>query len=164
MPALKELTTYLDELLELDRFPHDPSNNGLQFQGNNQVRKAVFAVDASEAAMTIAADLEADFLFVHHGISWGSGLRRITGGCAERIKILAKDNISLYAAHLPLDANEMLGHNALLAQMAELESEAGLLCFKVPPQGIRGHQSMCGHSLLGGVSFPSWDKLTLLTS
>ena len=122
MPALKELTTYLDELLELDRFPHDPSNNGLQFQGNNQVRKAVFAVDASEAAMTIAADLEADFLFVHHGISWGSGLRRITGGCAERIKILAKDNISLYAAHLPLDANEMLGHNALLAQMAELES------------------------------------------
>ena len=56
MPALKEICDYLDDLLEISRFPHDPSNNGLQFQGVNEVHKAVFAVDASEAVFNIAAD------------------------------------------------------------------------------------------------------------
>ena len=47
MPALKEICDYLDDLLEINRFSHDPSNNGLQFQGVIEVHKAIFAVDAS---------------------------------------------------------------------------------------------------------------------
>ncbi len=122
MPSLKELKDYLDSLLELDEFPHDPSNNGLQFQGGNTVQKAVFAVDASAATFSIAADLDADFIFVHHGISWGEGIRQITGSMADRIKILANNDVSLYAAHLPLDANDVFGHNALLAEMIGLQN------------------------------------------
>ncbi len=121
MPSLKELKDYLDSLLEISAFPHDPSNNGLQFQGANTVRKAVFAVDASAAAFTLAADLDADFIFVHHGISWGSGLKYLTGSTADRVKVLAQNDISLYAAHLPLDANDVFGHNALLAEIIGLQ-------------------------------------------
>ncbi len=121
MPALKELVDYLDELLEIKRFPNDNSNNGLQFQGGNTVQKAVFAVDASEAVFSIAADLDADFVFVHHGLSWGSGFKRFTGITANRLSVLGSNGISLYAAHLPLDAHDMLGHNALLAEMLELQ-------------------------------------------
>lgn len=123
MPNLKELTNYLDGLLELERYPLDPSNNGLQFQaGTNDVRKAAFAVDACEATISAAADLDADFLFVHHGLSWGPGVKRFTGVLGRRLTALAANGVSLYAAHLPLDAHAMLGHNALLAEMIGLEN------------------------------------------
>lgn len=122
MPALKEVVTFLDDILELDKYPADASNNGLQFQGVNDVRKAVFAVDACEAVFTIAADIDADFIFVHHGISWGNGIKRIQGVQSKRITALAANGISLYGAHLPLDANPLIGHNALLSNIIGLNN------------------------------------------
>jgi len=115
-----DIVRFLDQILELDQWPDDPSNNGLQFAGDSEVEKAVFAVDASAELFCKAADLDAGFIFVHHGISWGSGIRRIDGLLAERIKLLAANGISLYAAHLPLDANPRFGHNARLADMIGL--------------------------------------------
>jgi dinuclear metal center YbgI/SA1388 family protein len=115
-----DIVRFLDKILELNQWPDDPSNNGLQFAGDAEVEKAVFAVDASAELFCKAADLDADFIFVHHGISWGSGIRRIDGILAERIKLLAANGISLYAAHLPLDANPRFGHNARLSDMIGL--------------------------------------------
>ena len=46
MVALKELTQFLDDLLQVKKFPADPSNNGLQCEGKAQVGKAIFGVDA----------------------------------------------------------------------------------------------------------------------
>ena len=115
-----DIVRFLDKILELDQWPDDPSNNGLQFAGDAEVEKAVFAVDASAELFCKAADLDAGFIFVHHGISWGSGIRRIDGILAERIKLLAANGISLYAAHLPLDANPRFGHNARLSDMIGL--------------------------------------------
>jgi dinuclear metal center YbgI/SA1388 family protein len=112
-----DIARFLDQILELDRWPDDPSNNGLQFVGDAEVAKAVFAVDASVELFCKAADLDTDFIFVHHGISWGSGIRRIDGILADRIKLLAANGMSLYAAHLPLDAHPRFGHNARLADM-----------------------------------------------
>ena len=115
-----DIAGFLDQILELDRWPDDPSNNGLQFAGDAEVAKAVFAVDASAELFCKAADLDAGFIFVHHGISWGSGIRRIDGILADRIKLLAANGMSLYAAHLPLDAHPRFGHNARLADMIGL--------------------------------------------
>ena len=115
-----DIVRFLDKILELDQWPDDPSNNGLQFAGDAEVEKAVFAVDASAELFCKAADLDAGFIFVHHGISWGSGIRRIDGLLAERVKLLAANGISLYAAHLPLDANPRFGHNARLSDMIGL--------------------------------------------
>jgi dinuclear metal center YbgI/SA1388 family protein len=115
-----DIARFLDQMLELDRWPDDPSNNGLQFAGDAEVAKAVFAVDASAELFCRAADLDAGFAFVHHGISWGSGIRRIDGILANRVKLLAANGISLYAAHLPLDANPRFGHNARLSDMIGL--------------------------------------------
>lgn len=124
MAELKEITGYLDQLLRIGDFRSDASNNGLQFEGTKDVRKAVFGVDASLALFSIAADLDADFIFVHHGISWGSSLKRIVALDSRRISMLASNSISLYGAHLPLDAHPEIGHNALLSQMLSLESPA----------------------------------------
>ena len=117
---LREITSYLDEMLNLQDFSSDCSNNGLQFEGRDTVKKIAFAVDGTAESFRKAVEENADMLFVHHGISWGSGYKRITGLDAERIKLLAKNDLSLYGVHLPLDAHAGIGHNARLAAMAEL--------------------------------------------
>ena len=133
-----DIVRFLDHILELDQWPDDPSNNGLQFAGDAEVEKAVFAVDASAELFCKAADLDAGFIFVHHGISWGSGIRRIDGLLAERIKLLASNGISLYAAHLPLDANPRFGHNARLADMIGLTERRTFGPYHGKQIGFRG--------------------------
>ena len=133
-----DIAQFLDLILELDRWPDDPSNNGLQFAGDAEVAKAVFAVDASAELFCRAADLDAGFIFVHHGISWGSGIRRIDGILADRIKLLAANGISLYAAHLPLDANPRFGHNARLSDMIGLTDRRPFGMYHGKDTGFRG--------------------------
>ncbi len=117
---LKELTGYLDNRLDLGIAPSDHSNNGLQVEGSRHVKKALFSVDASLELFERAAAISADFIFVHHGISWDAYPKRFTGSVANRLTTLFKNDISLYAVHLPLDAHPEIGHNALLADMLEL--------------------------------------------
>ena len=85
MAKLKDVAAFLNERLNIAKFRSDASNNGLQFEGGQDVFKAVFAVDASHALFTTAADLDADFIFVHHGISWGGSLKRILSLDAKRV-------------------------------------------------------------------------------
>ena len=133
-----DIVQFLDRILELDQWTDDPSNNGLQFAGDAEVSKAVFAVDASAELFCRAADLDAGFVFVHHGISWGSGIRRIDGILADRIKLLAANGISLYAAHLPLDANPRFGHNARLSDMIGLADRRTFGTYHGRQIGFRG--------------------------
>ncbi|MDD5598304.1 MAG: Nif3-like dinuclear metal center hexameric protein, partial [Victivallaceae bacterium] len=121
MARLKEITEYLDELLNIAAIPGDYSNNGLQVEAAGEVRKAVFGVDACKALFEAAALKNAGFIFVHHGISWSAEPRRFTGIIASRLELLFKNGISLYAVHLPLDAHPDIGHNALLADMVKLK-------------------------------------------
>ena len=84
------------------------------------MKKAVFGVDACQALFDAAAAVNADFIFTHHGISWGGEPRLWTGITAKRFAALFKNNISLYGAHLPLDANDQFGNNKVLCDIAEL--------------------------------------------
>lgn len=117
---LVELTQFLDRELNLEAFRQDHSNNGLQVEGSAEVRRAAFAVDACLATFELAAEKGVDFLFVHHGLSWGAEPRRFTGVTARRLRTLFNAGISLYAAHLPLDANPVFGNNAELSRLAGL--------------------------------------------
>ncbi len=116
-----ELTAFLDAALNIAAFSGDVSNNGVQVEGRNEVRKAVFSVDASQALFSAAAERGADFIFVHHGLSWGAEPRRLTGFTARRFRTLFAHGITLYAAHLPLDAAPEFGNNAVLAKLIGLE-------------------------------------------
>ncbi|MBE6386428.1 MAG: Nif3-like dinuclear metal center hexameric protein [Lentisphaerae bacterium] len=122
---LDELTAFLDSELNLNAFAADVSNNGLQIAGGDQeITKIVFAVDAALESIEYAEDAKADLLFVHHGLSWGGGFRRITGIDAKRISLLFNAGINLYAAHLPLDAHPELGNNAQLCKIMGLKKLA----------------------------------------
>ena len=122
MAKLKVVTNYLDTLLGIAKVPNDSSNNGLQVEGSAVVNKIVFGVDASLELVEKAAEVNADMVFVHHGVSWGSGFKKITGIDANRFKTLLNHNISLYAAHLPLDAHPVIGHNAIIAKKLKLHN------------------------------------------
>ena len=121
MAGLHEICAFLDSLFGECRFEDDASNNGLQVEGRPEVRAIAFAVDACRATIERAVDAGADMLVVHHGLSWGGGLRRITGIDAARIGLCMKGGLSLYAMHLPLDAHPEIGNNAVLAARMGLQ-------------------------------------------
>lgn len=117
-----QLTSFLNDLLPSIPGIEDPSNNGLQVEGSEEVRKVIFGVDACMALFQKAADAEADFIFVHHGLSWGDGWKRLTGLEATRLRFLFVSGISLFASHLPLDANTQRGHNFETARRLGLKN------------------------------------------
>ena len=116
------LVAWLDTYLEIDAF-EDPSLNGLQVEGQSEVNKVAVAVDSSLTTFEQAAEVGADLLIVHHGLFWGTPLP-ITGMHGRRVRYLLEHNLSLYAAHIPLDAHREVGNNWGLARilgMADLE-------------------------------------------
>ena len=46
MATAYEISMFLNDLLNVKAFSGDSSNNGLQFDAGNEVKKAVFGVDA----------------------------------------------------------------------------------------------------------------------
>lgn len=111
----RDLSNYLDELLRI-RAIEDDSINGLQVENGGKVEKVALAVDASAAAMERARDLDADFLFVHHGLFWGKPVP-LTGSMYQRIRLLVESDIALYSAHLPLDLHPEVGNNAQIQKV-----------------------------------------------
>ena len=117
---IDKITAILDEVLEPEKFD-DVSNNGVQIaRSGSDVKCVAFAVDASLASVEAAVEAGAGLLVVHHGISWGGGIRRLSGGVYEVVKAAVKGDLAVYAAHLPLDANRKVGNNFELARALSL--------------------------------------------
>ena len=113
---LQKITEWLDRTLKVEAFD-DVSNNGVQVARRGEdVETVAIAVDASVRAVRAAADAGAQLLVVHHGISWGGGIRRITGGTYEVVRAAMDADLAIYACHLPLDASERCGNNWELAR------------------------------------------------
>lgn len=109
---LRKVCRFLDDYLQVRNFK-DVSNNGLQVEGGDEVERIAFAVDASMDSFKAAKAVNADLLVVHHGLIWG-GIDYVRGIKARRIGFLLENKLSLYAAHLPLDAHREVGNNALI--------------------------------------------------
>jgi len=117
---LKKLTEFLNEILSIDKFRSDSSLNGLQVEASDDTKRVAFAVDVSQKAIKKAVKWNADLLVVHHGLFW-DGPAPLTGILARRVKLLLENGLSLYAAHLPLDAHPEIGNGAQLAKLIGLE-------------------------------------------
>jgi dinuclear metal center YbgI/SA1388 family protein len=113
MTDRQELHTALDALLEPERFK-DYCPNGLQVEGQMEVRKIVSGVTASLALIEAAIAAQADTILVHHGLFWRGQDGRVTGWMRRRLGLLLAHNINLFAYHLPLDAHLEFGNNAQL--------------------------------------------------
>jgi len=123
---LGKIVSWLDRTLNVAAFD-DVSNNGLQVARSevggqrSEVKVVAFAVDASVKSVKAAAKAGAQLLVVHHGISWGGGIRRLEGGVYNVVKAAMDANLAIYACHLPLDAHPVLGNNAQLAKLLGLK-------------------------------------------
>lgn len=118
----KELDKYFRSFLNIDDFCADISKNGLQVENSGkEITKVAFAVDACEETIQRAAQWNAQMLFVHHGLFWGHE-QTITGTHYSRISKLIKNDMALYACHLPLDANELCGNNYGIAARLKLKN------------------------------------------
>lgn len=114
----RELDVYFRHILDIDGFSGaDSSLNGIQVDNTGSIHKVAFAVDACAESFNKAKDVCAGMLFVHHGLFWGA-VQSVSGILRERLRLLLDNNIALYAAHLPLDENAVVGHNAELARRA----------------------------------------------
>jgi len=109
-----EIVSHLNSLLNIVSIP-DVSCNGLQVEGAGEISTIGLAVDACMSVFKKAHEAGCQMVLVHHGIIWG-GLTAITGACARNLEFLLRNNMNLYAAHLPLDLHPKLGNNILLAQ------------------------------------------------
>jgi dinuclear metal center YbgI/SA1388 family protein len=114
---LDALVSYLDDYLRIRAEVADAAEalNGLQVSNNGEVKRLAVAVDLCEATIRMAAEQKTDCLIVHHGLFWG-GLRPLVGPAYRRVAGLIKNNIALYAAHLPLDRHPEVGNNSVLAR------------------------------------------------
>lgn len=130
------LVGWLNRFLRLSEF-QDPSMNGLQVEGKATIGKVGAAVDAAQSIFERARQEEVDFLITHHGLWWGQPFP-IVGYQKRRLETLFAGGISLYTAHLPLDAHPEVGNNAVMASKLGLSELEPLVVPKYGPIGIIG--------------------------
>ncbi|MDQ3934551.1 MAG: Nif3-like dinuclear metal center hexameric protein, partial [Actinomycetota bacterium] len=122
MARRDEIVAHLDELLDA-RGWDDYGPNGLQVVGRDEVELVVTGVSAHRELFLRAAEAGAGMVLCHHGIFWRSTPQAVGPQMKGRLKALFDADMSLVAYHLPLDAHEEMGNNALIC--AELGLRRG---------------------------------------
>jgi dinuclear metal center YbgI/SA1388 family protein len=151
MATAQQLLQAFDALLQPERFK-DYGPNGLQVQGKDSVQRIVSGVTASRALIEAAVQAGADAIFVHHGLFWRGQEGRVTGWMKQRLALLLRHDISLFAYHLPLDAHPELGNNAQLGSKLGLqassrfgEQDLGFLGGRIDGSGFADAQALAAH-------------------
>jgi len=127
------LLNKLNQILEPDKFK-DYCPNGLQIEGQKNISKIITGVSLNEKLIDVAIEKKAQAIIVHHGIFWNKDNYVIGGIKKRRIEKLIKNDINLYAYHLPLDNHPQLGNNVQLAKTLGIKvqgntGEQGLLWY-----------------------------------
>lgn len=137
--TLNELDEYFRSFLHFENFPADPSKNGIQIQNPDKtdIKKIAFAVDACEETALRASEEKAQLLFVHHGLFWGD-CQVLNGNFYKRVSAFIKNDLALYACHLPLDANNPYGNNYGLASRIGLKNLQGFAFWRGMEIGCKG--------------------------
>jgi dinuclear metal center YbgI/SA1388 family protein len=120
MARRDEIVAFLDELLDAPSWD-DYGPNGLQVVGRDEVDTVVTGVSAHRDLFERAAAEGAGMVLVHHGIFWRSTPQAVGAQMKGRLKSLFDADMSLVAYHLPLDAHEEVGNNALICEELGLE-------------------------------------------
>jgi dinuclear metal center YbgI/SA1388 family protein len=102
----KLLNIYLNVPLFKDSCP-----NGLQVEGKREIKKIATAVSANLTTLQKAVEQEIDALVVHHGLFWFKDPYPLVGTKKNKIEMLLRHGIALFAYHLPLDAHSEVGNN-----------------------------------------------------
>lgn len=157
---IKEFDFWIRNILNIDEMAgRDASLNGLQVgREEKELKKIAYAVDASMESFRRAVELNADLLFVHHGLYWGRVIP-VVGDFYRRMEILIKEDLALYAAHLPLDLHDKLGNNAGIARALGMKKLEPFGEYKGIHIGWKGTftEPVTGHEIVSRL-FGSWEE------
>jgi dinuclear metal center YbgI/SA1388 family protein len=130
MAKLEAVVSYAQRYLRVAEIEDYPgAHNGLQVENGGNVKRVLAAVDAGLPVIKKAAAAgPGSLLVVHHGLFW-SGVKPVTGIFREKLEIMRKADMALYAVHLPLDAHAVVGNNVLLAKALGLRGLKNFLGF-----------------------------------
>jgi dinuclear metal center YbgI/SA1388 family protein len=119
-PTIRNVVSFLDEELRIGKI-RDASLNGLQVRARTRgaLERIGFAVDACMSTFEQAHKLGVNLIVVHHGIKWRPQQDRSL--VRKREAYLKKNNLALYAAHLPLDLHKEYGNNMQLSRLLGLK-------------------------------------------
>jgi dinuclear metal center YbgI/SA1388 family protein len=135
---LVRIAEHLDALLRTSEVPDYPgAMNGVQVEHTGPVTRCAVAVDASIGTIEGAIAAKANLLVVHHGLFW-SGVQPLRGRFYERIRLLVRHDLAVYASHLPLDLHPTLGNNPLFARALGLDPSGGFARFQAITVGVMG--------------------------
>jgi dinuclear metal center YbgI/SA1388 family protein len=111
----KELENWLNEYLNVSAVS-DYLPNGLQVEGKEEIEKIITAVSINLDVVHEAVSENADAVIVHHGMFWKSEERTVKGYRRARLHELLRNNINLFAFHLPLDTHPEISHNRIILE------------------------------------------------
>ncbi|MCX7953449.1 MAG: Nif3-like dinuclear metal center hexameric protein, partial [Deltaproteobacteria bacterium] len=120
MITVEELSKSLDVLFEIWRFD-DYTFNGLQVTSNfkKPVKRVGLAVDLTEEVLEQSIQQSLDFIILHHGLIF-EPVRRLTPPLSRFFCDLLRHEVSVYVAHLPMDAHQEFGHSRVIGEQIGL--------------------------------------------
>ncbi|MBN2145544.1 MAG: Nif3-like dinuclear metal center hexameric protein [Candidatus Aureabacteria bacterium] len=118
----KQLADFLNTYLEINKFK-DYCPNGLQVDGGQSIKKIALGVSASLELFRKAKKINAQAVLVHHGLFWEKNPLPLVGVQGKRVQFLFRNQLSLMAYHLPLDAHPLIGNNASIANKLNLRNQ-----------------------------------------
>lgn len=143
---LDAVCAFLDDFLRIKAF-QDVSHNGLQVQNNGTVTKICLGVDATLPFFRCAVENGADCVIVHHGLSWGDSLARITGRNYDLVEFAVRNNLAVYGCHLPLDAHPVVGNNIQLGKLLGVRRVKSFYDYHGQVIGVKGDLNLSLESL-----------------
>ena len=140
------IVSYLDDLLDVGAYS-DMTPNGLQVPGDETVELVVTGVSPGLELIEAAAERGAQMVLTHHGLLGDFLPDHITPVLKRRLKALFDADMSLAAYHLPLDAHDQVGNNALICMQLGLDRAEPFGSYKGTTLGFVGRSQ-------NGVRFP----------
>jgi dinuclear metal center YbgI/SA1388 family protein len=130
MAKLEAVVSYAQRYLRVAEIEDYPgAHNGLQVENSGNVKRVLASVDAGLPVIKKAAAAgSGSLLVVHHGLFW-FGVQPVTGIFREKLEIMRRADMAIYAVHLPLDAHAVVGNNVLLAKALGLRGLKNFLGF-----------------------------------
>ncbi len=123
MIQIHTLESWCNQQLQPENFS-DYCPNGIQVEGNREIQRLASGVTACQALLDAAVEWQADAILVHHGYFWKGEAEPLTGIKGDRIRTLMKNDMTLFAYHLPLDAHPLFGNNVQLGKRLQLLNAA----------------------------------------
>ncbi|BBI01245.1 Nif3-like dinuclear metal center hexameric protein [Buchnera aphidicola (Nipponaphis monzeni)] len=124
----QELENIINKELSSSKY-QDSCPNGLQVEGQFQIKKIITGVTACQKFLNVAVKCKADTVIVHHGFFWKNDPLVIKGLYRKRFKTVLCNDINLYCWHMPLDNHKKLGNNIQIAKKLDISIQGEIIPF-----------------------------------